>query len=277
MSRALPLRHPGGVLTRIVARKGVDLAARWQARGRPSKVPDDAPPPRDFAGALAGSGVALIAEIKPRSPSRGDLLGDRDPLALAHAYGPRAAAVSVLCDGPFFGGSLALLSRVRQAVRQPVLCKDFIIDPAQLIEARGAGADAVLLMAALLPPTSMKRLLARAADLGLAALVEVHDAVELAEVLQTDATLIGVNSRDLRTMSIDLARMGELAAQVPGDRMVIGESGIESAEDVAALADRVGAVLIGSAVAGDPDPGRKLDALGWPASCGGRWRGTPCR
>ncbi len=277
MRTALPLKEPGGVLARIVNRKQADLAARWRAHGRPQGAPDDAPALRDFAAALTGPGVALIAEVKPRSPSRGDLLGGRDPMTLARAYAPRAAAISVLCDGPFFGGSLDLLARVRAATPQPVLCKDFILDPAQLFEARAAGADAVLLMASLLPPSSLTSLLAEAGDLGLAALVEVHDAAELAEVLATSATVIGINSRDLRTLEIDLDRMAALAAQVPAGRLVVGESGVQSAADVARLADGVDALLIGSAMAGDLQPDLKMDAMGWPSGCGGRWQGTSCR
>ncbi len=275
MNAPLPLRPLEGVLARIVARKRADLPA-LMAGPEPPSTDAQSPPTRDFVAALRAPGMALIAEVKPRSPSRGDLLGDRDPMTLARAYAPSAAAISVLCDAPFFGGSLALLARVRAAVPQPVLCKDFIIDPRQLHRARAAGADAVLLMASLLPPASLVTLLDLATELGLAALVEVHDAAELADVLATDATVIGINSRDLRTLQIDLGRMAQLAAQVPEGRVVIGESGVQTAADVAALSGRVHGLLIGSALAADPEPASRLATLGWPAGCGGRWQGALC-
>lgn len=277
-STGLELRDPGGVVGQIVARKRADLAERHRggvfAAARAALA--EAPVARDFAAALAGPGVALIAEVKPRSPSRGDLLGDRDPVGLARLYDGRAAAISVLCDGPFFGGGLDLLTRIRAATSRPLLCKDFIIDPDQLVQARAAGADAALLMASLLPPTSLKRLLHEAAELGLAALVEVHDAVELNEVLDTSATLIGINSRDLRTLDVDLARIETLAPQVPAGRLRVGESGVQGAADVARLSELVDALLIGSAVAGAADPAAKLSALGWPEGGQGRWQGAPC-
>lgn len=274
----MALRDPGGVVGQIVAQKLKDVARRRRegvfaaARAALAK----APPVRDFHAALARPGLALIAEVKPRSPSRGDLIAGRDPLALAQVYGAGAAAISVLCDEPFFGGNLALLARVRAAVSLPLLCKDFIIDPEQLVQARAAGADAALLMASLLPPPLLVALLERATDLGLAALVEVHDAAELTEVLETPATIIGINSRDLRTLAIDLATIEELAAAVPPGRLRIGESGINTAADVSRLSGQVDGLLIGSTLAGASDPARQMAALGWPEGADGSWQGAPC-
>ena len=274
----LKLRDPGGVVGQIVARKHADLATRRRdglfAAAKAALA--HAPTVRDFAAALRGPGVALIAEVKPRSPSRGDLLAGRDPVALARIYDGRAAAISVLCDGPFFGGDLALLRRIRAVTSLPLLCKDFIIDPDQLVEARAAGADAALLMASLLPPHSLGLMLARAAELGLGALVEVHDSAELDEVLASSASVIGINSRDLRTLDVDLGRIEALAKRVPPHRLRVGESGVSSTADVARLCDQVDALLIGSAVAGATDPGARLTDLGWPQGAAGRWQGAPC-
>lgn len=210
-----------------------------------------AAPPRPFAEALAGGReVAVIAEFKRRSPSAGDLAPDADPARVAEAYrASGAAAMSVLTDGPRFGGSLDDLRAARRASALPVLRKDFVVDPLQVLEARAAGADAVLLIARALSPTRLHELLEAARETGMDALVEVHDADELETALEAGAGLIGVNARDLATFGVDLGRCAELVRRVPGDRIAVAESGVEGPEDVARMG-RAGAdaVLVGTAL-----------------------------
>ncbi len=265
----LPLRDPPGVLERIVARTRADVAVRAQQRPLERLIDDVAASPhgvRDALAALRCEGLALIAEVKPRSPSRGPIRPGLDSRAVAAAYRPYAAMVSVLCDEPFFGGGHALLGRIRAAVDQPVLCKDFLVSRYQVVEARAAGADAVLLMASLLPPATLLVLLDLARSLGMAALVEVHDTRELAEVIATPARLIGVNSRNLRTMAIDREAAAALIATIPSDRIRVAESGIETRADVDRLAGVADAVLIGSTLMAAADPAQAIEALGWEAS-----------
>ena len=223
-----------------------------------------APAPRDFVGALTAPGLSLIAEFKPRSPSRGDLRPGSRPEDVAAHYRPYAAAVSVLTDGPYFGGSHALLSRMRAAVSVPVLNKDFVQSEYQLLEARAAGADAVLLMVSLLDDAGLRGLLGFARGLGLAALVEVHDRRELDRALATDARVVGVNARDLRTLEIDAAGAALLLADVPEDRVAVAESGVSTRGDVDALrGGRADAVLIGSTLMAAPDPSQAIESLGF--------------
>jgi indole-3-glycerol phosphate synthase len=263
----LAIHEVPGVVGRIVSRARYDLRERQRRVPRAqleSRVSTDT---RDFAGALAGDRLSLIAEFKPRSPSRGDLRPATDADKIATIFDRYAAAISVLCDGPFFGGGLDLLTRVRARTTHPVLCKDFLFSDYQLLEARAAGADAVLLLVSLLPPASLERLLELCHELGMAALVETHDADELATAVRVGASVIGVNSRDLRTLAIDTSRGQQLLECIPADRVRVAESGVQTREDVERLRGCADAVLIGSALMTAPDPAAAIEQLGW----------TPCR
>ena len=229
------------------------------------------PPPLNFSGALMGEGVRLIAEAKRASPSRGVLRRDYDPVALALTYAQNgAAAVSVLTDGPYFGGSLEDLSRVKEALaphRLPVLRKDFILDPYQIYEARAAGADAVLLIAAVLEGGRLKELLQVARELWVQCLVEVHDAPQVHRALEAGAEVIGINNRDLRTFHTDLRVTEELRPLIPRGKVVVSESGIATAQDVARLRRAgVHAVLVGEALVTAPDVAAKVRELVNPMS-----------
>ncbi|MDA8126056.1 MAG: indole-3-glycerol phosphate synthase TrpC, partial [Deltaproteobacteria bacterium] len=206
------------ILDEIVATKGQEVKrakektplAAWE------RLCAQLPPTRDFAAALAAPETAIIAEVKRRSPSRGILREGLDPAALARIYEAHgAAAVSVLTDSPYFGGSNADLTAVKEAVSLPVLRKEFIIDPWQIYEARAIGADAILLIAALLTAAELRRYLATATALGLAALVEVHDGGELRKALASGAAIVGINNRDLQTFRTDIEISHDLAARIP--------------------------------------------------------------
>lgn len=215
-------------------------------------------PPRDFvAGLLARSPastgarpIALIAEVKRRSPSRGDIAPDLDPVQVAREYvAGGASCLSVLTDGPHFGGSREDLEEVRAAVAVPVLRKDFTVAPADVYDARIMGADAVLLIVALLEQTELNHLHELATGLGLVALVEVHDEEELARALEVGARLIGVNQRDLHSFEVDRERAARVAGHIPEGVVKVAESGVESPGDVEALAKAgFDAVLVGEAL-----------------------------
>lgn len=205
--------------------------------------------PRGFADALAADDeVAVIAEFKRRSPSAGGLVAEgADPATFARAYADGgAAALSVLTDGPYFGGALDDLSEARAAVEVPVLRKDFVLEPVQVVEARAAGADAVLLIARILGDGRLDELLAATGALGMDALVEVHDRGELDRALAAGAEVVGVNARDLDSFEVDLSAAEELVGRVPGGRVAVAESGVTGRGDVRRLA-RAGAdaVLVG--------------------------------
>jgi indole-3-glycerol phosphate synthase len=216
-----------------------------------------------FAAALNGPTVSLIAEVKRRSPSAGAIREDLDPGARAALYAAHgAAAVSVLTDGPFFGGSIQDLARAAELCARPLLRKDFILDEVQLLEAAVAGASAVLLIVRALSQERLQSLLRFAADLGLDALVEVHTRAELDSALENGSGIIGVNSRDLDTFEIDVERAWELLGVVPGDRIVVAESGIRGQADVArAAAAGADAVLVGTVLSAAPEPERLLHEL----------------
>lgn len=229
----------------------------------------DLPPCRPFARALVESPrpVAVIAEVKKASPSKGVIRPDFDPRAIARAY--RAAevdAVSVLTDRAFFQGAPEYLSAVKAEVACPVLRKDFLIDPWQVFESRLLGADAVLLIAAALAPNELKALYRLATDLGMDALVEVHDERELETALALGCPLIGINNRNLRTFVTDLAVTERLVARVPAGVTVVSESGIAAAADVARLRDLgVRAVLVGEHFMRQADIARAVVELVGPA------------
>jgi len=228
----------------IAALRKSDAAALAQAVDRQSR-------PRGFRAALeSAAGVALIAEVKKASPSVGLIRQDFDPVGIARAYEQGGAAcISVLTDSPFFQGEPEHLSRVRQAVAVPVLRKDFILDEVQVLETRALGADAYLLIVAALEPSLLDELLAAGRELGMDALVEVHDEGELATALSAGADLIGINNRDLRTFAVSLDVTERLASRVPSHALLVAESGIKTRADVERLkACGVKAVLVGESL-----------------------------
>lgn len=221
------------------------------------------PPTRPFAQSLRASpGTALIAEVKRASPSAGRI-ADVDPAAQARAYeAAGAAAVSVLTESAHFDGALADLRSVHLSVRLPVLRKDFLVHPSQVIESRVEGADAVLLIAAALSEAELKALLAAAGDLGLGALVETHSAEDLDKALATEAEVIGVNARDLESLDVDVERALVLLARVPDDRIAVLESGISGREHVErATGAGARAVLVGEALMRADDPAATVREL----------------
>ena len=257
------------MLDRILERKVQEIVERAGRVGirEMSRRAEAAPPPRDFLGALRariGRGEpAVIAEIKKASPSKGVLREDLDPAAVAAGYERGgAAALSVLTDRDFFQGSERNLELARAACSLPVLRKDFIIDPYQVYEARAIGADCILLIVAALGDAMLRELAGLAGHLGMDALVEVHDAEELERALALEVPLIGINNRDLRTFRTDIATTLELAPRVPGDRLVVTESGIHTREDVARLREAgIHAFLVGEAFMRADDPGARLAEL----------------
>jgi len=220
--------------------------------------------PGTFRAALSRTDrVNVIAECKRRSPSRGVLRAEYDAAQIALGYARSgAAAISVLTEPTFFDGSLDDLAAVRAAVAAPILRKDFIVSEYQLLEARAAGADAVLLIVAALQPAELRRLAARADHLGLDALVEVHAADELAIALDAGAGIIGVNNRNLRTLAVDLRVSDDLIARIPEGVVAVSESGLKTAADLTRLtALGYHAFLIGERFMVEPDPGEALRAF----------------
>jgi indole-3-glycerol phosphate synthase len=243
----------------VEVRKGLVSEPQLE-KAASDRTPDGA----GFVRALReGTGPRVIAECKRRSPSRGILRQDYRPAEHAKAYANAgAAAISVLTEPTFFDGSLAHLMEVREAVGVPLLRKDFIVERYQILEAVASGADAVLLIVGALEPGALKRLLADAAAAGLAALVEVHGAVELRVALDCGATLIGVNSRNLRTLGVEPDVHDQLAPLMPAGTVRVAESGLREAADLQRLA-RAGydAFLVGEGLIAQPDPGAALRHL----------------
>ena len=222
--------------------------------------PQSAPPER--ASRSVGK-IALIAEIKKASPSKGLIREDFDPVAIAKTYeASGASAISVLTDEKYFQGRLEYLVAVHDAVGLPILRKDFIIDPYQVYEARAAKADAILLIVAALPIEQLNGLMALATELGMASLVEVHAPEELDVALEIGSKIIGINNRNLRTFETKLETTLALAAKVPGDRILVSESGILARSDVESLmAVGVDAILVGESLMRERDPGLKVREL----------------
>jgi indole-3-glycerol phosphate synthase len=255
---------PEGILQQIVQSKREEvsriLPQREDLEGAAARAPDA----KDLESALRSERqVAVMAEVKRRSPGAGPIRPELDPAILAEAYEVAgAAAVSVLTDGPYFGGSLSDLERVKASVDLPVFRKDFILDEIQILEARGAGADGTLLIASVLDPERLRDLLDAGRSLGLSMLVEVHDRAELDTALAVGATFVGINNRDLRTFRTDLAVTMELLAELPHEITVVSESGIRSATEVERLgAAGVHAVLVGESLLRAPDPGAATGEL----------------
>jgi indole-3-glycerol phosphate synthase len=267
------LRHQGKMLDEIMRHKRDEVPKRAAAMPLATlrALAETAPAPLDFAAALRRPGVSLIAEVKKASPSRGLLCRDFDPARLAQVYAQGgAAAISVLTDARFFQGHLEHLTTVKETVTTerkatggapaanhpttqspsvPVLRKDFIYDPYQIIEARVAGADALLLIVAVLGDNELKRLLAEARSYGMEALVEVHDEDEVARALKAGALVIGVNNRDLRTFAVDIAVTARLRPLIPAECVLVSESGIHTPADVRRLKEMgVDAMLVGESL-----------------------------
>ena len=237
-----------------------DLRAR---RGDVEMAASAAPAPPSLGAALRGRRVAVIAEVKRRSPSAGSIREDLDPADRAERYARHgAAAVSVLTDGPFFGGSVDDLRAAAARARVPVIRKDFILDELQIIEARAAGAAAVLLIVRALPRGRLGELLKFARGSGLDALVEVHTRDEVDRALEAEADILGVNSRDLDTFRIDTAAAWRILPSIPSGQLAVAESGMATAADVEAAAEAgADAVLIGTALSAAAEPERLLEQL----------------
>ena len=263
---------PASILNQIVAKKRTELAmaqavtplAALQDRiaARPTAL--------DFAGALRGQGISLIAEVKKASPSKGLLRPDFEPTQLAAIYaGNGAAAISVLTDGHFLGepAHLTAIKESGASGNVPALRKDFLFDPYQIHEARAIGADTYLLIVDILSPSQLSELIDLGKSLGMTPLVETHDADEIATAVAAGAEVIGINNRDLHTFVTDLATTEQLAALIPRDRVIVSESGISAPEDLARLEPYgVNAVLVGEALVTADDTAAKVRSLtGAPA------------
>lgn len=245
-----------GILDEIVRTKHAEVAALMPHAAALRELAEAAPAPRGFAAALRREGeVRLLAEVKRRSPSAGEIRPGADAAEVALAYqSAGAAALSVLTDERYFGGSLDALRQVRRAVELPLLRKDFVVDALQIWEARGAGADAVLLIVRILEDAELRDLLALAGELGLDALVEAHDAAEVERALSAGATLLGVNNRDLQTFHTDLGLSLTLAPGIDESVTFVAESGIRGPEDVLRLGEAgAHAILVGESLMRQPD------------------------
>jgi len=254
------------ILEKIVATKLREIAAAKEA------VPLEelterlaaAPPVRDFLGALAGPGsVKLIAEVKKASPSKGVIREDFDPVEIAKCYQQHGAScLSVLTDESYFQGSLSYLSQIREAVDLPVLRKDFIVDPYQVIEARVAGADAVLLIAECLDDDQLRTLYDQVVQLDMTALVELYEPANLPRVMQIQPKLVGVNNRNLQTFETDLNHVIQMREKIPTSCLLVGESGIHGPADVARLAQAgVNAILVGEHLMASEQIGAAVEQL----------------
>jgi indole-3-glycerol phosphate synthase len=224
----------------------------------------DAPPVRDFFAPLAQSdSIQLIAEVKKASPSAGIIRDDFDPVSIAKIYESHGAAcISVLTDEHYFQGGLDYLRAVRSAVGIPVLRKDFVIDSYQLLEARAAGADAVLLIAECLDDCNLRKLYNEAIELGLVPLIELYEPANLSRVLETGTNLVGINNRNLHTFQVDLEHTLRLRREMPADCVVVGESGIKTHADAKRLEEGgVKAMLVGESLMREKNIGSAVDAL----------------
>lgn len=240
----------------VETRKTISRDRRQVSVDELERAVKNRPPCRDFHGALAaGDHVNLIAEVKRASPSAGLIREDFNPVEIAKAYQHGGAScLSVLTDEPFFQGSLEFLTDVADEVELPVLRKDFIVEEYQILQARHAGASCVLLIAECLSPVRLKELHDYAISLGLQTLIELYEPANLDGVLATGTRLVGVNNRDLRTFKTDLEHTLRLRKSIPDDRLLVGESGIRTAQDVARLgAGGVKAILVGESLMRKPD------------------------
>ncbi len=256
------------MLGRILADKAREIKAIRQVRplAELRRLAAAQPPPLDLAGALRGDRIKLIAEVKKASPSQGLLRPDLDPVALARIYAENAAAaISVLTERHYFQGSLDCLPAIKQALAGkavPLLRKDFIFEPYQVYEARAYGADALLLIVAILKEQELVNLLSLSHELGMKCLVEVHHEKEVEVALRCGARIIGINNRDLNTFVVDLTTTEKLRRFVPRDRIVVSESGIKGRDDVMRLREwGVDAILVGEALVTASDVAAKIKEL----------------
>lgn len=253
-------------LEEIVAHKRLELAETKRAKplAELERELKNRPPPRGFAAAIRRPGeLSLIAEIKKASPSAGPIRPEADVVEVARTYSRAGArAISVLTDSKFFSGSLKDLMAVREKLSLPVLRKDFLLEEYHVVEAAAAGADAVLLIVAILDPAALKRLLTLARDLSLDALVEVHSEPELQEALEAQARVIGINNRDLGSLQVDLKTTEQLMKKIPGTHVRVSESGIRSRQDVEFVqAQGADAILVGEELMSSQDPAAKIKEL----------------
>jgi indole-3-glycerol phosphate synthase len=254
------------ILDEIIANKKMELV-ETKRRAPLSEIrskASGAEPTRGFGKALSGAGdIRLIAEVKKASPSKGVIRKDFDPVAIARSYEESGAScLSILTEKKFFQGELEYLGRIRKTVKIPLLRKDFIIDEYQIHEARAAGADAILLIAACLEQQQIQDYLGSAHRLGLDALVESHTYKELDKSLRAGAMLVGINNRDLTTFSVSLQTTLDLVKDIPDDRTVVSESGIKTRDDVIRLQKAgVDAILVGESLMREKDIGRKVKEL----------------
>lgn len=254
------------ILDEIVAHKRTEVAAAKEAvpAAELEKRIVSAPTVRDFADALrTRHPMGLIAEVKKASPSAGLIRADFDPVAIAKTYAAHGAAcVSVLTDERYFQGSLEYLRQIRTSIDRPVLRKDFLVDRYQVLEARAAGADAILLIAECLDDAELMDLHSYANELGMQSLVELYEPQNLDRVLRLEPALIGVNNRNLKTMTTDLGHCIALRKQIPADILMVGESGIHSRPDALRLQNAgIHAILVGETLMKSPDIGAKVDEL----------------
>ncbi len=259
--------HIVSILSAILERKlaRVEHAKIQASADELRKRLRDLPAARDFAGAIKreGGDVRLIAEIKKASPSKGVIRKDFDPLSIASVYEEKGVnAVSVLTEEDFFQGRLSFVREVKGVTSRPVLRKDFIFDEYQIYESRVHGADAILLIAAVLERDQAKEYLHLASELGLHVLFEIHDEEDLEKALLVDPRIIGINNRNLKTLAIDLSTTLRLKKDIPGEKTLVSESGIKDRGDVAKLRDAgVDAMLIGTSLMEAEEKGRAIDAL----------------
>jgi indole-3-glycerol phosphate synthase len=254
------------ILDRIIAQKHIDIerAMAICSQTELEAIAADQPIPRDFYAALHGhTDMRLIAEVKKASPSKGVIREDFDPVAIATAYAENgAAAISVLTDETFFQGNLQYLRDIRAAVDIPLLRKEFIIDRYQVIEARAAGADAILLIAECLTAEELNDLYQYSRELGMHALIELYEPSNLSKVLDTGCPIVGINNRDLRTFEVDLDHTIRLKQNIPHDRVVVSESGIFTNDHVKYLLNQdVDAILVGESLMRQADIGAAVRKL----------------
>ena len=253
------------ILDEVIAAKKNELGKRKRkvALSLLSSKIHDLPSTRDFEGALIGKSIALVAEIKKASPSAGIIRKEFNPLEIAKIYEEnKAVAISVLTEEKYFLGKMDLLSRIKKITKIPILQKDFILEEYQIYEARVYGADAILLIAAILPEKKMRNFLFLAHRLGMSAILEIHNQEELKKVLSAESRIIGINNRDLRTFKVDLNTTIKLKERVPSNRIVISESGIKNPKDIQLLKKhRVNAILVGETLLRSGDIGKKIKEL----------------
>lgn len=255
------------LLSHIVSNKlqELDYSKRVMPLTEIRQIALDQPPPLNFASAIEGNSLKLIAEVKRASPSRGIIRRDFDPCAIAKIYVDSGAiAISVLTENRYFGGDLSHLKKIKQSLPRPVplLRKDFVIDPYQVYESRAHGADSLLLIVKILSQTQLADLLSLSREVGMDCLVEVHNETELKTALRSGAKIIGINNRNLLTFQTDLSTTERLRPLIPNDRLVVSESGIKGRADIEKLQKlNINAVLIGEALMSAPDIAAKIKEM----------------